>query len=60
VRPEKEMPMKAWSVAVVLALVSSAPGADDGGPAWITDYDQARTVARASDKPIFLVFRCER
>jgi hypothetical protein len=52
--------MKAWPVAVLLALGLTAPAADDKGPSWITDYDQARTVARASGKPIFLVFRCER
>jgi hypothetical protein len=34
--------------------------AADDGPAWITDFAQARAAARASGKPIFLVFRCER
>jgi hypothetical protein len=26
---------------------------------WLTDYVQARATARASGKPIFVVFRCE-
>lgn len=38
------------------ALAASARAAE--GPArWLTDYEAARTAARASGKPIFLVFR---
>lgn len=28
-------------------------------PRWISSYEAARTVAKDSGKPIFLVFRCE-
>jgi hypothetical protein len=28
-------------------------------PAWLTDYAAARAAARASGKPLFVVFRCE-
>jgi len=35
-------------------------GAADDGPRWINDFAEARAAARASGKPIFLVFRCER
>jgi len=34
--------------------------AADEGPRWQTDYARAREAARASGKPIFLAFRCER
>jgi hypothetical protein len=30
-----------------------------GGSPWLTDYEQARAAARKSDRPIFVVFRCE-
>ena len=54
--------MKSWPVAALLALglsASAAPpvAADDKGSAWIGDYGKARAAARASGKPIFLVFR---
>ena len=53
--------MKSWPVAALLALGLAAPApAADGAANWITDYDKARAAARASGKPIFLVFRCER
>ena len=44
---------------IVLATIGAAPPTDEG-PKWVTDYARAREVARASGKPIFLVFRCER
>ena len=54
--------MNCWP-AVLLTLGLSACAApvraDDTGPTWITDYQKARTAARTSGKPIFLVFRCE-
>ncbi|HEY7153902.1 MAG TPA: hypothetical protein VH575_08065 [Gemmataceae bacterium] len=28
-------------------------------PRWLNDFDEGRKVARASDKPLFVVFRCE-
>ena len=52
--------MKCWPVAVLLVIGLAARAADDTGPTWITDYQKARTAARTSGKPIFLVFRCER
>ena len=41
-------------------LAGQWAGAADDGPRWINDYAEARATARASGKPIFLVFRCER
>lgn len=31
---------------------------DKTAPGWLNDYQAARSVARESGKPIFLVFRC--
>lgn len=39
-------------------LLTTAVAGD--GPKWLTDYGQARELARATGKPILLVFRCER
>ncbi len=35
-----------------------APGAEGGKPVWLTDYGQARKAARATGRPMFVVFRC--
>jgi hypothetical protein len=32
----------------------------DGKIEWVFDLEQARKKARDSDKPVFIVFRCER
>ena len=48
------MPLLA-SLAIALAA-SAAPPAD---PAWLTDLEQAKQLARKADRPIFVVFRCE-
>jgi hypothetical protein len=53
--------MKTWPVAALLALsFATRASADDQATPWITDYTKAKAAARASGKPIFLVFRCER
>jgi hypothetical protein len=52
--------MKCWPVAALLALglsAGAAPADDKGAAGWVTDYGKARAAARASGKPIFLVFR---
>jgi hypothetical protein len=44
----------------VLAVASFvAPVAAEERSRWLTDYEQARKAARASGKPILVVFRCE-
>jgi hypothetical protein len=54
--------MARWMIGSVLAVAcvtvtgSLAVPAEEE-PRWITDYAQARAAARASGKPIFLVFR---
>jgi hypothetical protein len=32
----------------------------DGKIAWVYDYAEGQRQARASNKPLFVVFRCER
>jgi hypothetical protein len=44
-------------MASVLLLLTLLPAADE--PHWLTSYEEARRVARATGKPIFVVFRCE-
>jgi hypothetical protein len=47
---------------LLFTLSSLAFGFDDTEKSshWLKDYDEAREAARKLDKPIFLVFRCER
>jgi len=56
--------MTSWPIAALMLTLGfcAAPARadDDKDPAWITDYARAKAAARASGKPIFLVFRCER
>lgn len=50
--------MKSWPIAVLFALgLSACAPAAEKEAAWLTDYDKAKAAARASGKPIFLVFR---
>ncbi len=56
--------MAGWrgGVAAALALAALAgerAPAPRTRPVWRTDYAQARAVARTSDRPLFVVFRCE-
>jgi hypothetical protein len=54
----KETFMKWWAVAGVVALgIASEAGAAEKEPRWLTDFDKAQAAARATGKPIFLVFR---
>jgi hypothetical protein len=48
--------MSPWPIAATFALALSTPAVATEAT-WITDYAQAKAAARASGKPIFLVFR---
>ncbi len=55
-----------WLPACVLLLCCVGnPGraAEDAGksaePRWLNDWEEGRKVARASGKPLFVVFRCQ-
>lgn len=51
------------AAVAVLILAGAAAGqttlAGLGAPKWQTDYELARKIARASGKPLFVVFRCQ-
>lgn len=47
-------------VNVGLAAEAVAKAAEASGGRWHRDLDQAARVARASGRPLFIVFRCER
>jgi hypothetical protein len=48
--------MTSWlSVALAVLLHSLPPTV----PTWHTDYAAARDLARKTDRPLFVVFRCE-
>jgi len=51
----------ASSIALILAgaIATPALGAGQNQAHWLTDYDQARKIARATGKPLFIVFRCQ-
>lgn len=54
------------ALAGALLAGAAARGADrpaakavSGGIEWVFDYEEGRKLARASGKPLFVVFRCE-
>jgi hypothetical protein len=54
--------MTRWLIggAILAGAAAWVAGAANDEPRWINDYAAARAAARASGKPIFLTFRCER
>jgi hypothetical protein len=46
-----------WLALAVWGVLAGKSRAEE--PRWLTDYDEARKVARKSEKPLFVVFRCE-
>jgi hypothetical protein len=38
------------------SVVRSSPAAE---PRWLNDWEEGRKAARASGKPLFVVFRCQ-
>ncbi len=57
------MSRREWRRAIVFALCFlggvSAAMAEDDSPRWLSDWEEGRRTARASGKPLFVVFRCE-
>lgn len=41
------------------AVFTGSLSAQDEGIDWLTSYEEARTLAKKTGKPIFLEFRCE-
>lgn len=52
--------MYRFCLAVVLSLQALPLMAQAQVTGWHTDLDSAVKVARATDKPLFVVFRCVR
>jgi hypothetical protein len=55
--------MRAWLIPGVVCLGAAGPasaqrGRDPQHPRWFADYELARAEAKASNRPMFLVFRC--
>jgi hypothetical protein len=53
---------KWWKGIAGLCCLGLPAGAGEAGRTewrWLGDYEEARREARASGKPIFVVFRCE-
>jgi hypothetical protein len=48
--------MRRWVLAFVAIVLM---GAEPEATKWLTDYRQALEVARARNRPLFVVFRCE-
>jgi hypothetical protein len=54
------MDKRGWVLAILLVLCclgSVRAGAIE--PHWLSDWEEGRKAARASGKPLFVVFRCE-
>jgi hypothetical protein len=45
--------------AASLGADRPAPKPVSGGIEWVFDHEEGRKLARASGKPLFVVFRCE-
>jgi hypothetical protein len=54
------MKKRGWGLAVLLGLFCLGNvGAGEAEPRWLSDWEEGRKAARASGKPLFVVFRCE-
>jgi hypothetical protein len=51
--------MRLACLAGLALLAGTGPVSAVEAPRWLTDYDQARAIARREKKPLFVVFRCE-
>lgn len=54
------MPRRLLAVLLLAAAAIPPRSAADAEPDWLSDLAQAKAAAKASGKPVFLVFRCER
>jgi len=54
------MNKRGWLLAILLGLCCrGSVGAEATEPHWLSDWEEGRKAARASGKPLFVVFRCE-
>jgi hypothetical protein len=51
------------SILILCCLGNRGTAIEDAGksaaPRWLSDWEEGRKAARASGKPLFVVFRCE-
>lgn len=48
------------SLIGLFCLTHSTRSAEaEAQPRWLSDWEEARKIARAADKPLFVVFRCQ-
>ena len=50
--------MRVWWLST-LAVLTMAATIRAEAPRWLTDYEEAKKLARGQGKPLFVVFRCE-
>jgi hypothetical protein len=48
--------MTRWLTSLLPLILA---GAEPAASPWLTNYRQALEAARAENKPVFVVFRCE-
>lgn len=58
------MSLRCWLPASIFFLfclgnVSAADAGKPETPRWLNDWEEGRKAARASGKPLFVVFRCQ-
>lgn len=54
------MNKRGWVSAIFLGLICLSRGsAHASEPRWLSNWEEGRKAARASGKPLFVVFRCE-
>ena len=46
-----------WLITLAVLVVSRGGAVAAEASGWLTDYDEARTLAGRSGKPLFVVFR---
>ena len=54
------LPWIALCAATAWAAEKPKPQPVDGKVKWVYDYEQGKRISRATGKPMFVVFRCER
>ena len=54
------LPWISLCAATACAVEKPKPQRVDGKIKWVFDYEQGKRLSRATGKPMFVVFRCER
>ena len=54
------LPLFTLCAATAAAIDKPEPEPVGGKVKWVYDYEEGRRLSRETDKPMFVVFRCER